>query len=100
MKVSGNEKEYSLCPLCTVDGSVICPEGFEAKCAGKNSHGTKPKCIFLGNKYVPGCWKYVGIEKLDLSFLAKKFPPSLMVEVVGGGEKYTLNREIVKCGKI
>ena len=86
-----------VCPLCTNDGKLTCPIGYEATCEGEP---IEPKCIFLEKKYIAGCWKFVGVKKLDFNFNSIDFPPSLMIEVIGGGETYTLNRDTIGCKKI
>lgn len=93
------EQEFYLCPLCNGD-KVTCPKGFEAACADLVPGETVPKCIFFENKYIPGCWKFVGKKKLDLSLIPANMPPSTMIKVIGGGEIYTLNREIIGCKKL
>lgn len=94
------EDPFTLCPLCSQDGKVICPLGFEAACADETPGETEPKCVFLGTKYMPGCWKFVGIKKLDFNIGVLNLPASYMAEVIGGGETYTLNREIIGCRKL
>ena len=91
---------FELSPLCDSAGTIICPVGFEAGCADDLSLATQPKCIFYGNKYISGCLKFIGIKKIDLNFEALMLTPSSMIEVIGGGETYTLNREIVGCKKL
>ena len=91
---------FTLCPLCSNDGKIICPVGFEAACADNEGEAAEPKCIFLGNKYMPGCWRFVGIKKLDLNLSGLNLPASYMIGVIGGGETYTLNREIIGCKKL
>ena|SRR3989338_8216247 len=86
-----------VCPLCTNEGKLTCPVGYEAIC---ENEPIEPKCVFLGNKYIAGCWKFVGVKKLDFDFNSIDFPPSLMIEVIGGGETYTLNRETIGCKKL
>ena len=87
-------------PLCDMNGGIICPVGSEVGCADDISLATKPKCIFYENKYIPGCLKFAGIKKIDLNFEALMLTPSSMIKVIGGGETYTLNREIVGCRKL
>ena len=86
-----------VCPLCTHEGKLTCPVGYQAIC---ENEPIEPKCVFLENKYVAGCWKFIGIKKLDFDFNSIDFPPSLMIEVIGGGETYTLNRETIGCRKL
>ena len=95
-----NLENFSLCPLCNSEGIIICPAGFKAACANEKPDDTIPKCIFYENKYIPGCWKFIGVNKLDFNFGALKMPPSAMIEIIGGGETYTLNRDIVGCKKL
>lgn len=91
-----------LCPLCDKDGKIICPSGYEAACQDEApSEGkTEPKCLILGRKYMPGCWKFVGVKKLDLDFSGLMLSPTSMIEIIGGGETYTLNRDIIGCKKL
>ncbi len=91
---------FEVSPLCDMNGEIICPVGFEIGCADDISLATQPKCIFYENKYIPGCLKFVGIKKIDLNFEALMLTPSSMIKVIGGGETYTLNREIVGCKKL
>ena len=89
-----------VCPLCTMHGIITCPNGLEAACIDEVPGETQPKCLFYENKYVPGCLKFVGIKKLDLNLLPANMPPSIMINIIGGGETYTLNREIIECRAI
>lgn len=98
--VVAESRSFNICPLCTSDGAITCPNGFEAACENETSNDTEPKCLFYGNKYVPGCWKFVEVKKLDLNFNLPNMPPSAMIEIIGGGDTYTLNREIIGCKKI
>ena len=91
---------FEVSPLCDSKGEVICPVGFEVGCADDPSLATEPKCIFYGNQYIPGCLKFIGIKKIDLNFGALMLTPGSMIEVIGGGETYTLNREIVGCKRL
>ena len=91
---------FEVSPLCDMNGGIICPVGFEVGCADDISLATQPKCIFYGDKYIPGCLKFVGIKKIDLNLESLMLTPSSMIEVIGGGETYTLNREIVGCRKL
>ena len=91
---------FELSPLCDMEGGITCPVGFEAGCADELYLETQPKCIFYGKKYIPGCLKFVGIKKIDLNFESLMLTPSSMIKVIGGGETYTLNREIVGCKKL
>ena len=95
--VKAESKLFTLCPLCDQAGEITCPNGYEADCLNANTEMSIPKCIFFNNMYVPGCWQFVGIQKLDLNFDTKMFPPSWMAKVTGGGETYTLNIETVGC---
>ena len=91
---------FELSPLCDVSGAIICPSGFEAGCADGVSLVLQPKCIFYEGKYIPGCLKFEKIEKIDLNFEKLMLSPGSMIEVIGGGETYTLNRETVGCRKL
>ena len=91
---------FDVYPLCTNDGTITCPFGYEAACDDKIPYNTEPKCVFLDKKYIPGCWKFIGIKHLDFSLLPKDMPPTTMIKVTGGGEIYTLNREIIGCKKL
>ena len=91
---------FELSPLCDMNGGITCPIGFEVGCADDASLVTEPKCIFYENKYIPGCLKFVGIKKIDLNLEALMLSPTSMIKVIGGGETYTLNREIVGCKKM
>lgn len=93
-------EHFSVCPLCSSEGVIICPIGYKAACENELPGDTVPKCIFYENKYVPGCWKFVGIKKIDFNLGSLKMPSTTMVEIIGGGETYTLNREIVGCKKL
>ena len=93
-------EDFEVSPLCDMSGSIICPDGFEVGCADELSLETQPKCIFYGEKYIPGCLKFIGIKKIDLNLEALMISPGSMLEVIGGGETYTLNREIVGCKKL
>ncbi len=90
----------SLCPLCTKEGAVTCPDGFQAICQDETPTVYEPKCIFYENKFIPGCWKFVGINKINFNLSPVNMPPSIMIDVIGGGETYTLNREIIGCKKL
>lgn len=94
------QEDFNLCPLCTDNGNIICPGGFEPACADENPGETEPKCVFLETKYMPGCWKFIGIKKLDFNLDSLMLSPTSMVEIIGGGETYTLNREIIGCKKL
>ena len=100
IKVQAEEDLFFSCPLCNKEGGIICPAGYKAACADEVPGDTKPKCIFYENKYIPGCWKFIGIKKLNVDFLLPNMPPSAMIEIIGGGETYTLNRDIVGCKKL
>ena len=100
LPLNSDAESFNLCPLCSMSGDVICPGGFEPACEGEIPYSIEPKCIFFGNKYVPGCLKFIKIEKLDLGFEKMKLTPGTMVEVIGGGETYTLNRETIGCRKL
>ncbi|MBI2996467.1 MAG: hypothetical protein HYY52_07180 [Candidatus Melainabacteria bacterium] len=95
-----NQEQFYLCPLCTQDGLIVCPDGFEAACSDKSVNNAEPKCILLGQKYIAGCWEFIGIKKVDLNLFPANMPPSLMVNIIGGGETYTLNRETIGCKEI
>jgi len=90
----------NFCPLCSKNGEIICPKGFEAECIEIKGEMSEPRCVFFGNKYISGCWKFVGISKVDLDFFILNLPPSYMIEATGGGETYTLNRETIGCRKL
>lgn len=98
--VSANDIAFDVCPICTTDGQLICPVGFEAVCQNEVQDKTEPKCLFQGNQYIAGCWKYAGYKKLDFNFLQPPPPSTMMIEVIGGGEIYTLNREIIGCKRL
>ena len=100
IKAQTQIETFVTCPLCDVNGGIICPDGFEVGCADDLSLATEPKCIFYEDKYIPGCLKFVGIKKIDLNFESLMLSPSSMIKVIGGGETYTLNREIVGCRKL
>ncbi|MBI1857994.1 MAG: hypothetical protein HYR97_02630 [Candidatus Melainabacteria bacterium] len=89
---------FDLCPVCTVKGELLCPSGYEAACEQDDTEIHEPKCIFYGNRYVSGCLKFVGVNKLDLNF--DTLLPGSKVELIGGGETYTLNRETVGCRRL
>ena len=101
IKAQTQIETFVTCPLCDMNGGIICPDGFEVSCLDDLSLATQqPKCIFYGDKYIPGCLKFVGIKKIDLGLEKLMLTPGTMVEVIGGGETYTLNREIVGCRKL
>ena len=91
---------FDVYPLCTNDGGIICPFGYEAACKDEIPYNTEPKCVFLDNKYVPGCWRFIGVKNLDFSLFPANMPPTTMIKVTGGGQVYTLNREIIGCKKL
>lgn len=86
-----------VCPMCSMDGLVTCPNGFEITCEAEEN--SQPQCIFLGSMYVPGCYKYQRDENIDLSFLQKQMPPSTMTKIIGKSQVFTLNREAIGCKK-
>jgi len=93
-------EDFEVSPLCDINGSIICPDGFKVGCADDVSLATEPKCIFYGEKYIPGCLKFIGIKKIDLNLESLMLTPGSMIEVIGGGETYTLNRETVGCKRL
>ena len=93
-------ESFIVSPLCDTRGSIICPDGLKADCADESSSSTQPRCIFYGDKYISGCLKFEKIQKIDLNFDALMLTPGSMIKVIGGGETYTLNREIVGCKKL
>ena len=99
-KASEETEISTICPLCSYDAKLICPIGFTAICEGEDSHKLEPKCIFYENKYMPGCWKFAGINKINLNLVPANMPPSTMIKIIGGGETYTFNREIIGCKKL
>lgn len=100
LPLDSKAESFNLCPLCSISGNVICPSGFEPACESEVPYVIEPKCIFYGNKYMPGCFKLVKIEKIDLGLSNLQLSPGTMVEVIGGGETYTLNRETIGCKKL
>ena len=100
-KANAESNSFDVCPLCTNDGTIICPVGYKVGCKDEAPGETEPRCLFLGSKYIPGCWKYEGIEYIDFSLSNLNMPPSTMVKINNDGvKKYTLNREIVGCTKL
>ena len=99
VKAQTEIEAFELSPLCDINGGIICPVDFEVGCADDLSLATEPKCIFYEDKFIPGCLKFVGIKKIDLDFESLMLTPGSMIKVIGGGETYTLNREIVGCKK-
>lgn len=99
-KILANDLAFDVCPICTKDGQLTCPLGFEAACHDETLDKTEPKCLFQGGQYIAGCWKFAGHQKIDFSFLQPPPPSTVMIEVIGGGEIYTLNREIIGCKKL
>ena len=92
--------EADLCPLCTMDGKITCPAGYKVVCVNETNSDGEPKCIFLSDKFIPGCWKFIGIKKLDFRFNNSNIiSKNMKVEIIGGGETYTLNRETISCIK-
>ena len=100
LAVLAETEVFYVSPLCTKQGLITCPIGFEAACADEIIETTVPKCLFYENKYIPGCWKFIGVKKLDFALIPVGLPPGAMFEITGGGETYTLNREIVGCRKL
>ncbi len=92
--------DFELSPLCDSNGALVCPLGYEAGCANGGSLSTEPKCIFYGDKFISGCLKFEKIQKIDLNFENLMLSPGSMIEVIGGGETYTLNREAVGCRRL
>lgn len=93
-------ESFYVSPLCTIHGEITCPIGFEVACSNGLIEDTQPKCVFLGRNYVPGCWKFVGINKLDFILPGESFAQSAMVKITGRGETYNLNRETIGCKKL
>ena len=93
-------EDFVVSPLCDMNGLVTCPLGLKPDCANEEGSSTEPKCIFYGDKFISGCLKFVGMKKIDLNFEALMISPGSMIKVIGGGETYTLNREIVGCKKL
>ncbi len=93
-------ESFELSPLCDMQGSITCPVGFEVGCASELPLISQPKCIFYGDKYISGCLKFEKMQKIDLNFESLMLTPGSMIKVIGGGETYTLNREIVGCKKL
>lgn len=91
---------FDLYPLCTMEGTLTCPDGFDVACENENPNDTEPRCLFFENKYVPGCWKFVGHKNIDFSLVPKNMPPSTMIKVTGSGGVYTLNRDTIGCKKL
>ena len=98
LPIVAKAEDLTICPLCNEEGTITCPLGFKAICL--SSDESEPKCLFLENRYVSGCWKFIGIKKLDLDIGIQNMPPSTMVKIIGGGETYTLNRETIGCRKL
>ena len=97
---STEDGPFFVCPVCSNTGEVLCPPDSTAGCINATPEETVPKCVFLENKYVAGCWKFIGTKKLDFDFTKLNMPPSVMINVIGGGETYTLNRETIGCRKL
>lgn len=97
---SADNFDFDVCPLCTNFGEMTCPTGYKVICADKEFGETEPKCLFLENRYIPGCWKHAGKRSIDLSLIPINMPPSTMITVTGGGDVYVLNREIIGCKKL
>ncbi len=97
-QVDSFAKPDSVYPVCSQGGNLLCPDDFEPACIDKQF--SEPKCILLGSMFIPGCWKFIGIKKIDLGLDKLKMPGSTMVEIIGGGETYTLDREGVFCKRI
>ena len=91
---------FDVYPLCNIEGNLTCPEGFKADCLNEGTNTGQPKCIVYNGKFIPGCWTFTGINKIDLDFNALMLFPGAMVEVIGGGETYKLNRETIGCKKL
>ena len=98
--VIASSEDFDLCPLCDQFGEIICPNGYEAACASDEIPGPVPKCLLHNAKLIPGCWQFIGVQKIDLGLEHLMPFPNSMVEIIGGGETYTLNREIVGCKKL
>lgn len=89
----------SVYPVCSKSGEVVCPDNFSPYCPEDKEIKGTPKCILIGSMFVPGCWIFVGIKKIDLGLEKMMLSPTTMVKVIGGGETYTLNRETIFCKK-
>lgn len=89
----------SVYPVCSKSGEIVCPDNYLPFCPENKEKSASPKCIQLGSMFVPGCWQFEGIKKIDLGLEKMMLSPSTMVKVIGGGETYTLNRETVFCKK-
>ena len=89
-------EQIKLCPMCTKEGAIICPFGFKPWC---NSNAQeKPLCLYYGNKYLPGCFKFVGKTNLNFVF-PESLIPGFTAKVTGGGDTFTLNTDTVSCKK-
>ena len=93
-------QSFDLYPLCTTVGDITCPDGYLASCEDEINEKSEPRCLFYGSMHVPGCWKYIGKKSIDFSFLPNNLPSSAMIKITGGGDVFTLNREIVGCKKL
>ena len=82
-----------VCPLCSSQGALICPPGYEVSCSEEEL--SIPQCIFLDKKFIPGCYKFKGYETLNLGF--PDLPAKAMIKVSTDSKVYTLNREIINC---
>lgn len=100
IKAQAVTDDFVVSPLCDINGTIVCPVGYEAGCADESLKSTEPKCIFYNEKFISGCLKFVGVKKIDINFETLMLSPGSMVKIIGGGETYTLNREIVGCKKL
>lgn len=89
----------SVYPICSKHGEIVCPDDFSPYCPDDKELKSEPKCVLIGSMFVPGCWQFIGIKKIDLGLEKMMLSPTTMVKVIGGGETYTLNRETVFCKK-
>ncbi len=94
------DKDTSISPICSKTGNLICPENYVPDCIRKEDEKIDPRCVFYMNKYMPFCAKFAGIKKIDLGLEKLMLSPSTMIKVIGGGEAYTLNNEIIFCKRI
>lgn len=90
----------SVYPVCSKSGDIICPDNFSPYCPEDKENKGIPKCVLIGSMFIPGCWQFEGIKKIDLGLEKMMLSPTTMVKVIGGGETYTLNRETVFCKRI
>lgn len=92
--IKAYSEEITLCPVCSMNGEVICPESFKPNCTGEGSQNTVPKCFFVQNSFIPGCYRYERDEKINFNLTNL---PSEKLMIIGDTKVYSLNSMIIGC---